>query len=79
MYICTLLVIDFNKKKKNFPIASVYKMKSRKYHTVRTILKYHTVRTIPKYHTVRTIPKYHTVRTSPKSRKTENTTLSEQF
>ena len=73
MYICTLLVIDFNKKKKNFLIASVYKMKSRKYHTVRTILKYHTVRTIPKYHTVRTIPKYHTVRTY------KNTTLSEQF
>ena len=42
---------------------SCYKIKNKKYYTVRTILKYHTVRTILKYYTVRTILKYYTVRT----------------
>ena len=41
-------------------------MKSKKYHTVRTVIKYHTVGTFIKYHTVGTVTKYHTVGTVTK-------------
>ena len=50
------------KSKKSHTVGTVLK-----YHTVGTVLKYYTVGTVLKYYTVGTVLKYYTVGTVPKS------------